>query len=435
MTFRLVLPGLLAAALAYAPPAAARHSRDHTEISLDSDAPPSLRYSLTPWLRAGVDLEVDVEYEQDLDLDASVDDDLGSIEPILSLAFSFDDGGPLRAFIEFELKRRWLIDPPDGTRRPPTRLDLKTAYLYASTPGSPLAVEIGRQNFSDEREWLYDEDLDGVRVFWSGGRFALEGSVTRERLVDKDLLNAQSNERLNNYFLVGRYAVQEDLEASAYVLARDDREVRPEDLILFGVRSYGELASDLDHWLEAAIVRGKRRSRDIRGYGFDVGATYRIARTMRPSATLGLAFGSGDQNRRDGVDRDFRQSGLQDNNARFNGVTSFGYYGEVLDPELSNLYIATAAFGFRPTPRSSIDLVYHYYRQHHAEDDLRDTALEVDPNGDDPHLGQALDLVVGYREIEDMKLELILGAFFPGNAFARDADTAYFGAFEVKYEL
>ena len=65
----------------------------------------------------------------------------------------------------------------------------------------------------------------------------------------------------------------------------------------------------------------------------------------------------------------------------------------------------------------------------------RGTALEVDPNGDDPHLGQALDLVVGYREIEDMKLELILGAFFPGNAFARDADTAYFGAFEVKYDF
>ena len=83
--------------------------------------------------------------------------------------------------------------------------------------------------------------------------------------------------------------------------------------------------------------------------------------------TFGVAFGSGDNNRRDGVDRNYRQSGLQDNNARFAGVTSFKFYGETVEPELSNLLIGTAAIGVRPTPRSSVDLVYHYYAQHRAD--------------------------------------------------------------------
>ena len=137
------------------------------------------------------------------------------------------------------------------------------------------------------------------------------------------------------------------------MLYRDDRDESEADLTWVGVRSVGELLDDLEYWVEAAAVRGADGRRDVRGHGFDTGATWAFEDVaMEPSVTLAFARGSGDRNRRDGVDRDFRQTGLQDNTARFNGVTSFAYYGETLDPELSNLNVFTIGVGLhfrRPT--------------------------------------------------------------------------------------
>ena len=185
------------------------------------------------------------------------------------------------------------------------------------------------------------------------------------------------------------------------------------------MRSYGELDSDTEYWLDAAIARGRsNRGRAIRGFGLDLGLTRELDLPLRPSLSLGFAFGSGDENRRDGIDRDFRQSGLQDNAAKLGGITSFKLYGEALEPELSNLKIATAGLGIRPTRNSSVDVVYHYYWQHHADDDIRDSNLDRDPDGQHHQLGHGLDLVMGFRPTPAVKIEAVMGRFFPGAAFA-----------------
>ena len=134
-------------------------------------------------------------------------------------------------------------------------------------------------------------------------------------------------------------------------------------------------------------------------------------------------------------DNAFRQTGLQSNEAEFNGVTSFKYYGEVFDPELSNLSIVTAGAGVKPSEGSSIDLVYHYYHQNHASNGLAENGLDAEPDGGSNALGHGLDLVIGYHEIEPMNAELVLGAFFPGAAFGPGADPAYFIGFELRYEF
>ncbi len=82
---------------------------------------------------------------------------------------------------------------------------------------------------------------------------------------------------------------------------------------------------------------------------------YEFDHKLKPSVTLGYALGSGDDASTSDVDESFRQTGLQDNSAKFNGVTRLKYYGEVLNPELSNLSVLTAGVGIRPSPRSSID--------------------------------------------------------------------------------
>ena len=151
-----------------------------------------------------------------------------------------------------------------------------------------------------------------------------------------------------------------------------------------------------------------------------------------PYLTAGVAFGSGDDG--SGTDTTFRQSGLHGNSDRFGGVTSLHYYGEVLDPELSNLAILTFGVGFRPTRRSSVDLVYHRYAQHRRQDDLRDVSIDADPDGRSRFIGDEIDLIIGIKEIENIDIELVGGIFLPGRAF-ENRDPAFFGGITVQFKF
>ena len=95
----------------------------------------------------------------------------------------------------------------------------------------------------------------------------------------------------------------------------------------------------------------------------------------------------------------------------------------------------TVGAGIRPTPDSSVDLVWHRYWQEQADDDFRDVAIDEEPDGDLRGIGQALDLVVGYRGANDVDMELVLGAFWPGRGFDPDADRALFLGYEVKVDF
>ena len=97
------------------------------------------------------------------------------------------------------------------------------------------------------------------------------------------------------------------------------------------------------------------------------------------------AWGSGEQgNDRDGT---FRQTGLQDNDAVLSGVTSFRYYGELLDPELANLHILTAGIGGRLSRNVSLELVGHRYRQDVATRTIFGDKLDRRPSGLDTDIG------------------------------------------------
>jgi alginate production protein len=135
------------------------------------------------------------------------------------------------------------------------------------------------------------------------------------------------------------------------------------------------------------------------------------------------------------VDRSFRQTGLHDNEGTWAGVAKFKYYGELLDPELSNLRVLTGGIGLRPTPTTSLDLVAHAYWQHTAAAQLRDTRLDIAPLGHRRALGQAFEVIVGYVPIRQVKARGIMSVFVPGAAFAAEADPATFTKVEVEYRL
>jgi len=135
------------------------------------------------------------------------------------------------------------------------------------------------------------------------------------------------------------------------------------------------------------------------------------------------------------MDLNFRQTGFHDNSGKFGGVVNFPYYGTVLNPELSNLQVFTAGFGFRPTKKSSFDIVYHHYLQNIATDSLRDFDLRsVDPNGKDTNLGDEIDFIIGIRDFDHARFRLRSGYFIPGPAFDEDErDPAFEGRLDIQF--
>ena len=115
-------------------------------------------------------------------------------------------------------------------------------------------------------------------------------------------------------------------------------------------------------------------------------------------------------------------------------MTSFRYYGELVEPELANLNIVTLGVGCRLAERTSLDLVWHGYWQDVALNSLGNSNLDRRPAGLDPEIGYELDLIFGSREWQSWDLELIGGWFQPGAAFDTNED-AYVAKIQLRYRF
>jgi alginate production protein len=404
----------------------------------DPDEPPETRYQLAPHLTFGAELEFNYEYRKNLSLDNRPDNDAATGVPELSLAFSYDPDPTLQVYLNVSVAREivWKIEADRTKPNEDVQLELKELFIWLRPPGG-LSLQVGRQRFEDERQWLYDEELDAARLRFRRGSLTMELSLSQEAIIPKDLLHSVGVDRINNYVLYASYRLLEDLTLDGYAIVRDDQSAperrRP---VFVGLRSRGEPVEDLDYWLEIGYVGGREGSRRLGGWGVNLGATYEFQVGPKPALTLGFAFGSGDRTPDDRNDRSFRQTGLQDNEGDFGGATDFKYYGEVLDPELSNMAIFTAGFGIRPSDKVSVDLVYHYYLQPQAAATLRDAGIEAEPSGKSRHLGSGVDLILGLQEIYDrLELKAVLGYFAPGSAFPDRQGGAWVVRTEVQFRF
>ena len=407
--------------------------------AIDPGAPPKTRIPLTPTLSAGGRLKFEYTLEKNFDLNQATADDRNILNPELSIAFFYKPSQNIHMFLNLGLGEEIKFQEGGNTTDVSAQLLISQAYLSMKKemPGnlfslfqqpdregdtSILALQIGRQRLKDEREWLFDEEMDAVRFSWGVRNALFELSAIRKGLFDGDLLGKEEDERIHNYHLVyKRYALERRITMAAYGLIRDNKMPGGRNPLFLGLHSSGEVLNDLDYWLEIARESGKDGSMKIRGIGLDLGSSYQFDYPLKPSIALGFAFGSGDADPNDSIDRRFRQSGLEDNQGKFHGVTGFKYYGELTDPELSNLLIFTGGLGIRPTRRSSIDLVFHEYLQDKVSTKLKGWDIDAKPAGLSRRLGREIDLITGYREIRDLDAKLILGYFIAEDAFPQDA--------------
>lgn len=299
---------------------------------------------------------------------------------------------------------------------------LGEAYLYGRDLfASGWDLQVGRQDFDERREWVYDQNVDAVRLIRSTPSWRLELSASTF-LSDA----SQADEDRTNWIA---YLSNNDFERhlATYVVHRHEREFGA-DATHVGVRAFGNWFDGFDTWIEAAVLRGDDATgATVSGYGIDVGGWTSML-DERAWCFAGWAFGSG-ANSPDGT---FRQTGLHGNTDRFGGVTTYRYYGELFDPELSNMSILTLGVGTQLGEDTSLDLALHRYDQVEAVASLADSGIRRTPDGVHRALGWEVDLVLGCRAIDGLNVEAVAGWFEPDDALPGD-DAAWLTRIQLRY--
>jgi len=376
-----------------------------------------------------------IEYRRDSDLNNKVQDNFLYLIPqlngqivyrpvdwaALTLEVVLDQAFPVQEPQFVTLPEGQIVFPPKS--KPSLLVDQGFVTIRRIT--DPFEFNFGRRNYEDNRHWLYDTSLDIFRAQLKAGHFQFEVSGGRQALWNLDVLQREVKDRINTYIFYGEYRGIEDVKLGAYAIRRydyDKQEGRPLNL---GVRALGTPSDRFKYWLELGFLRGRDETgQKFRGHAVDFGGTYKLkGLPLDPNFTLGFAYGSGEGDPSDGVNREFRQTGLESNEDRWAGLAKFKYYGEFLDPELSNLKIYTVGFGFRPAPTVTVDLVYHWYRLNELADVVPGPVTAL-MNQDDTMLskdvGREFDVVIGIRNVLGIRrlgIDLRAGWFYPGKAF------------------
>ncbi|MEZ5417546.1 MAG: alginate export family protein [Vicinamibacterales bacterium] len=335
----------------------------------------------------------------------------------------------IEAYTKVSVNRRALLQ--DAALLTRQDVEVQEAYVMAHRlGGSPVSVQLGRQRFRDGREWFYDEYMDAVRVVGAFGPWSVEGAVA-DGVLAGPVAGRDRKDKRHQLASVTRTLGGRG-RASAFLVRRDDRGPADDDPLWVG----GSLDAKADGgsrvWALGAARRGHRGSSRLGGWAVDTGATLALsAAGGQPSLTLGFARASGDGLSGDGRDTRFRQTDLEDNSARFGGLRRLTYYGELFDPELSNLQVLTAGLGLRPTRRVGVDVVWHTYLQSVLDDAIPSSAFDLDATEESGLLGHELDAAITIRAGR-FDIDLAAGAFLTGPGLSASPRLAFFWRPQVR---
>lgn len=333
-------------------------------------------------------------------------------EPSLRMNVGLMEHNPIygRAEIEWQRKtKRKSAAKPEKQ----TKLALNQAYVGLTEDIIPYTqLRLGRWLYRDEREWLFDENLDGIVAQSRLGDWYLEALGGRVNYWQKDLLDSstRSTEPVNIGSLILRKKIVGKWQLGAYTVAQYHGDNHDRQFNI-GLRSHNPAKQGLQHWFELGMSEKHQSDSDKRGYAVDLGGTYRFEdRARKPRVTLGYAFGS----------QDHRQTGWHSNEATLGGASKFKIYGETLNPDLTNLHIFTAGLGMDLYQQATLDVVYHRYHQARLSDFANNqTALSSKYDRQNTrYLGSGVDMVLGWKPTDNTKVEAIVGMFAPSKRFA-----------------
>ena len=417
----------------------------------------------------GGELGLNSSVQTNYDLDQERSDDELEFSQQVQIEIFAESRVNHSAFLEIKMDNEFDYDLPFQKTGRETKVSIGEAWLHFENPFKlPVSIQIGRQNFSEEREWWWDEDLDAVRIYYSSDQFQFQLAFAEPVIPDNlgsNKIDAEDDDIFRMLAVLEKrftselsvilfYLHHNDHSGTsnlADIVNQNQEDEEDSELDWFGARFFGELAAnekrEITYWLDWGYVTGNetvleyddfssqqlivvgKQSRKRRGWAVDSGINYLWLQPYQPSLTLAYAYGSGRSN----SNRTYRETGLNDNNNKFNGVDRFRYYGELSRPELSNISITTVSFGLRPWPGSSLELIHHAYFQDHRS---RDHTLRIDQdaNGLSKNLGQEIDFVTGIEHWKHLELEITAGYFWSGDAFD-DSGSAWLFKFKFNYNF
>ncbi len=403
----------------------------------------------------GGEVSVESDYRKDFRLDPARADDVLNVESKAELELLFQWSDKLVLFLEAKAEHDVDVYAESGREESASELQRGQTWIYyAPSQNGELAIQVGRQNYRDKREWWWDSSLDSIRLHYNSGALTAQLAVAKElarvstqrdvRPEEKDLSRVLAEIRWDwarknslSLFALAQKDHSETPTTGDVFFEKDEDEVDAR-LNWLGVRAMGRFKyrpiGKLYYWADVAQVRGDEavadfdsltgdlrivddvERRDVDAWAYDLGVTWQAQQTHWPSLTIGQAMGSGGESDDGTRSREFRQTGLQDNDVRFRGVNRFAYYGEALQPELSNIRINSIALGWPLLSNSSIELKYQKYRQESLSRS-RNGRIGGRPNGAHLELGEELDIVIGIEESPNIEIELIIAGFKAGRAF------------------
>ncbi len=365
--------------------------------------------------------------------------------------------------------KQWNLD--QGGSGDESEILLDTLWYRDSLAGNDdFGWSVGRQRIKEPREWWWDAKLDSLLIEYQDGPWQGFAALALERrdpaLGDRrhdpeqsDVFRALSrlgyrhSEAIEWDVFITLQRDRSGVDASGTVLPEEREDEFDADLDWFGLRAGGRIdsgATRLRYWIDGGMVRGREtvvdyddagdgervvddyQRRRVSGWALDAGLVLQPDSATRLHAGYGLA--SGDRDPEDDRDTAYRQTGLQDNDARLATPARIRLYGELLDPEFSNLEVATVGIGRDLGRRTAVDLFYRRYRQDRPDQRLQ-ADLRADPNGIDVDLGSALEAVVHHRWSSRAELTVVAGLFRPGRAFRGADNRDDVGFFQVELEL
>lgn len=169
------------------------------------------------------------------------------------------------------------------------------------------------------------------------------------------------------------------------------------------------------------------RERDVNGWAADLGLRAQLTDTPRwvIGAHGAMASGGGDADDSDA----FRQTSLESNRSRFTGTRSqVQRFGEAIQPEWSNLKVATLYTAISDRDVWDANLLYHRYWLEDKNGAVYSDLVEPGFTGASDDLGESVDLVIGYygdsSRTSWAAFDVVFrgGVFLPGDAYGDQAD-------------
>ncbi len=348
------------------------------------------------------------------------------------------------------------------------RKELGLGYFFGNSIQSEL--NIGRMEFSSRSDWFlwWDEELDGVRLKSTFGDFESIIGLTEEQAREStgvDFIDPEMKSVKRMFFTLD-WEIVADHSVLIYYLDQSDNsrtfnvgefekfdhiDEEDADLSWNGISYFGEFdhetIGNLAIQLHSARVKGnetvyefddpnpasglsevaEREKNRVSGTAQSYLFNWTPAILENWTLILGNARGSGDNNPDDNRIRSYRQTGLQGDSES---------YGELYQPELSNLVIDVIGISWMVREGVAISILNYNYQQRNLADEMRDVSIEPDLSGSSRDLGRETDLIVSIEADNGIEFILSVAEFEPGKAYGSSAaETSNYINIELAFEF